>query len=139
RREDAHRTVGRVRLSLGEVEVSSQVTGFQRKEVRSRRILANEQLSLPPTCLVTRAFWYSIADDVLDDSGIDPADTPGTLHAMEHAAIGLLPLFTICDRWDVGGVSIAWHDQVGSAAVFIHDGYPGGAGIAELGFEAADR
>src|SRR5690606_23321901 len=59
RREDAHRTVGRVRLSLGEVEVSSQVTGFQRKEVRSRRILANEQLSLPPTCLVTRAFWYS--------------------------------------------------------------------------------
>jgi DEAD/DEAH box helicase domain-containing protein len=138
-REDAHRTVGRVRLSIGEVEVSSQVTGYQRKDVRSRRILANERLTLPPTSLVTRSFWYSITDDVLDDAGVDPIDTPGTLHAMEHAAIALLPLFTICDRWDVGGVSIAWHGDVGSAAVFIHDGYPGGAGIAELGFDAADR
>ena len=77
--------------------------------------------------------------DVLDAAGIDAMRTPGALHAMEHAAIGLLPLFTICDRWDVGGVSISWHDDVGAAAVFIHDGYPGGAGIAELGFDAADR
>jgi DEAD/DEAH box helicase domain-containing protein len=137
--EDDHRTVGRVRLSLGAVEVSTQVTGYQRKDVRSRRILANEALDLPPTRLVTRAFWYSVPDDVLDEAGIDAARTPGALHAMEHAAIGLLPLFTICDRWDVGGVSIAWHDDVGAAAVFVHDGYPGGAGIAELGFEAADR
>jgi DEAD/DEAH box helicase domain-containing protein len=137
--EDAHRMVGRVRLSLGSVEVCTQVTGYQRKEVRSRRIVANEQLDLPPTRLVTRAFWYSVPDDVLADAGIDAARAPGALHAMEHAAIGLLPLFTICDRWDVGGVSIAWHDDVGSAAVFVYDGYPGGAGIAELGFDAADR
>jgi DEAD/DEAH box helicase domain-containing protein len=138
-REDAHRAVGRVRLSLGAVEVCTQVTGFQRKDVRSRRILANEHLDLPPTRLVTRAFWYSVPDDVLDAAGIDARRTPGALHAMEHAAIGLLPLFTICDRWDVGGVSIAWHDDVGSAAVFVYDGFPGGAGIAELGFDAAGR
>jgi DEAD/DEAH box helicase domain-containing protein len=137
--EDEHRTVGRVRLSLGEVEVCTQGTGFQRKDARSRRILSNEHLDLPPTRLVTRAFWYSVPDDVLDDAGLDPVRTPGALHAMEHAAIGLLPLFTICDRWDVGGVSIAWHDDVGCAAVFVYDGYPGGAGIAELGFEAAGR
>jgi DEAD/DEAH box helicase domain-containing protein len=137
--EDDHRTVGNVRLSLGTVEVSTQVTGFQRKEVRSRRIVANETLDLPPTRLVTRAFWYAIPGEVLDAAGVDALRTPGALHAMEHAAIGLLPLFTICDRWDVGGVSIAWHDDVGAAAVFVHDGYPGGAGIAELGFSAADR
>ncbi|HEX7097161.1 MAG TPA: Zn-binding domain-containing protein, partial [Acidimicrobiales bacterium] len=138
-REDQHRMVGPVRLSLGDVEVRTQVTGYQRKEARSRRIVANETLDLPPTRLVTRAFWYSIPDDVLDDARIPIDAIPGTLHAMEHAAIGLLPLFTICDRWDVGGVSIAWHDDVDAAAVFIHDGYPGGAGIAELGFAAADR
>lgn len=64
-------------------------------------------------------------------------DLPGALHAAEHAGIGILPLFTICDRWDVGGISTAWLDEPGTAAVVIYDGHPGGAGIAELGYEAA--
>src|SRR5712692_3220996 len=53
--------------------------------------------------------------------------------------IGILPLFAICDRWDVGGVSMAVHPATGEPTIFIYDGYPGGAGIAELAFDAADR
>ena len=49
------------------------------------------------------------------------------------ALIGLLPLFTICDRWDVGGVSIAAHPQTGEATIVIYDGYPGDARTADLG------
>ena len=51
----------------------------------------------------------------------------------------MLPLFTICDRWDVGGVSMALQPATGEPTIVIYDGYPGGAGIAELGFAAADR
>ena len=54
-------------------------------------------------------------------------------------AIGMLPLFTICDRWDVGGVSTAWLAETGGPTIVIYDGYPGGAGIAELGFDAGRR
>ncbi len=131
------RDLGAVRLCLGQVEVTTQVTGYQRKEVRSRRILGNETLDLPPSRLVTRSFWYEIDYDLFASAAIVDGRIPGVLHAVEHAAIGLLPLFTICDRWDVGGVSIALHADTGTPTFFVYDGYPGGAGIAELGFDAS--
>jgi len=130
---EQQRPVGNATLHLGSVEVISQVTGYQMRESRSRKILSNETLDLPEQRLVTRAFWYTV-DSALVAGASD--DVAGTLHAAEHAAIGLLPLFTICDRWDVGGVSTAHHGDTGAPTIFIYDGYPGGAGIAELGWEA---
>jgi DEAD/DEAH box helicase domain-containing protein len=61
------------------------------------------------------------------------------VHAAEHGLIGLLPLFAICDRWDVGGVSMAFHPETGEPTIFVYDGYPGGAGIADLAYDAMDR
>ncbi len=131
------RRLGPAVVHLGEVEVTSQVTGYQRKELASRRVLDTQALDLPPTRLRTRAFWLTLDDDTIAATGIDAVDLPGALHAAEHAAIGMLPLFTICDRWDVGGVSTAWHADTGTATVFVYDGFPGGAGVAELGWQAA--
>ena len=138
-RSERHRAIGRSFLHLGAVEVTTRVVGYQRRDARSRRVIANEALDLPPSVLTTRSFWYVVGADVLADAGVEKDAVAGTLHATEHAAIGLLPLFTICDRWDVGGVSIAYHQDTDAPTVFVYDGYPGGAGIAELGFSAADR
>jgi DEAD/DEAH box helicase domain-containing protein len=129
--------VGRATLHLGSVEVATRIHGYQRRDVRSRKILTNEKLALPEQRLVTRAFWYVIDSDLIDETIAAGFDPPGTLHAAEHAAIGMLPLFTICDRWDVGGVSTTQHSDTNGATIFIYDGSPGGAGIAELGWEAA--
>jgi len=57
------------------------------------------------------------------------------LHACEHAAIGILPLFALCDRNDIGGVSTPFHPDTGKSQIFIYDAHPGGIGIAEKGFE----
>jgi DEAD/DEAH box helicase domain-containing protein len=137
--DEERRAVGRADLHLGSVEVVERVIGYQRKDLRTGEVLGTEDLDLPPTRLVTRAFWYVVPEPVLAAAGVEPAAVPGTLHAAEHAAIGLLPLFTICDRWDVGGVSTAFLADTGGPTIVIYDGYPGGAGIAELGFEAGDR
>lgn len=128
---DDAKPVGTATLHLGTVEVVTRVTGYQLRDSRSRRIIGREQLDLPEQRLVTRAVWYTVDEATLAARHGDPG---GTLHAIEHAAIGLLPLFTICDRWDVGGVSTPMHRDTRTPTIFVYDGYPGGTGIAELGW-----
>ncbi len=123
-----------VGLHLGTVDVTHQVVGFLRKRVGSGEVLGEEPLDLPPRQLRTRAVWYTVETALLDAAGIGWSDVPGAAHAAEHAAIGLLPLFATCDRWDIGGVSTALHADTGLATVFVYDGHPGGAGFAERGF-----
>ncbi|MEI7592411.1 MAG: DEAD/DEAH box helicase [Actinomycetes bacterium] len=136
---DESHPVGRSHISLGSVQVMSQVVGFKRFEAITGKLIETEVLELPPSELNTRAFWYTIDQQLLDDADIENQAVPGTMHAIEHAAIGLLPLFTICDRWDVGGLSTPFHLQTSLPTIIIYDGYPGGAGIAELGFANAHR
>jgi DEAD/DEAH box helicase domain-containing protein len=131
--------LGSVRASFGDVRVTTQVIGFQRISTITQDPIDLVGLDLPAQTLVTRALWWAIPDAVLDAAEVKPADVPGAAHAAEHAAIGLLPLVATCDRWDVGGVSTALHEDVGSCAIFIYDGYPGGAGIAERGHRSGTR
>jgi DEAD/DEAH box helicase domain-containing protein len=137
--EDRSRACGPVHLGLGPIEVTTRVTGYERTDVLTGERLEQVGLDLPPSTLRTRGVWRTIPDDVLAGLGLVPDAWPGVLHAAEHAAIGVLPLFAICDRWDVGGVSTARHADTGAPTIVIYDGYPGGAGIAELGFEVAER
>jgi DEAD/DEAH box helicase domain-containing protein len=88
---------------------------------------------MPEQTLHTRGVWYDVDQTALLRCGLTPVRIPGALHAAEHAAIGLLPLYAICDRWDVGGMSTARHPYTDGPTVFVHDGHPGGAGFAERG------
>lgn len=138
-----------VTAALGEVDVTSQVVGYLRK-LPSGQVIDHVSLDLPERTLRTRAVWYTAGEELLcggaksvgvngrapGGAGLAPARVPGALHAAEHAAIGLLPLFATCDRWDIGGVSTALHGDTGEATVFVHDGHPGGAGFADRGFTA---
>ena len=133
---DSDRTeaCGRGEAHLGTVTVSTQIVAYQRKRASTREVIETVPLDLPATTLTTRACWYTVAEEVVVGSGIAPGRILGAVHAAEHALIGLLPLFAICDRWDVSGVSMARHPETDTPAIFVYDGYPGGAGIADLAF-----
>jgi DEAD/DEAH box helicase domain-containing protein len=135
--EREHRSWGECRLSLGEVDVSHQVVSFLRRRQPSGEVIGEEPLDLPERTLRTSAVWWTVSPDTLADAGLAARDLPGAAHAAEHCAIGLLPLFATCDRWDIGGVSTALHADTGRLTVFVYDGHPGGAGFAERGFHAA--
>jgi DEAD/DEAH box helicase domain-containing protein len=91
---------------------------------------------MEPSVLDTTALWWAFDADLLDAAGIGATELPGALHAAEHTGIGILPLFALCDRWDLGGVSTPWLDE--TATVVIHDAHPGGAGVAPMAFERAE-
>ncbi len=128
--------IGPVGHHHGLVRVETHVVGYQKRKLGSREVLDTVSLDLPPTVFETEGIWFTIPDRVLGDAGVDRPTAPGALHAAEHAGIALLPLMAICDRWDIGGLSTPWHPQLGSAAVFIYEAYPGGAGISPVAFRA---
>ena len=126
-----------VRLCFGIVDVTDQVTGYQVRDVFTQAVLAQHPLDLPARTLTTKAVWWVVPKARADAAGIPAEELPGALHAAEHAAISMLPLLATCDRWDIGGVSAALHEDTGEPTIFVYDGAPGGAGFAERGAEDA--
>jgi DEAD/DEAH box helicase domain-containing protein len=121
-------------LAFGEIEVTEQVVGYERKTIRSQERIELVPLDLPPSTFTTEAVWYLPEPEQL--AGLDTMPKLlATLHAAEHAMIAMLPLWAMCDRWDIGGLSTNVHFQTSRPTVFVYDGHPGGVGITERGFD----
>jgi DEAD/DEAH box helicase domain-containing protein len=135
------RVFGSVTLGLVPVSVTNRIVGYLRRRLTGE-VIDFVELDMPPHTLATIAVMYTITPEALQRNGIDSLRIPGSLHAAEHAAIGLLPLVASCDRGDIGGLSTAVGPESnessdGLPSVFVYDGYPGGAGFAEQGFRRA--
>jgi DEAD/DEAH box helicase domain-containing protein len=124
---------GPIRVCFGTVDVSNQTVSYLQRRISTNEILDEVPLDLPMRQLRTKSVWYTVPQPFLDEANLPIQDVPGAAHAAEHAAIGLLPLFATCDRWDIGGVSTALHPDTGKPTIFVYDGHAGGAGFAEHG------
>ncbi len=142
----AQRPFGATTACFGEVEVSRHVVSFRKRGFYGAPQAADaepdllggadapeEPLDLPPRIFRTTALWFGLPERSQRWLAEEGADIAGGLHALEHAAIGVLPLFALCDRNDIGGVSTPLHPDTGEPTVFIYDGHAGGVGIAEHG------
>ena len=130
---------GDIEVCLGQVEVTTNIFSFKKKAQFTEEIIGEESLDLPPQQFPTVALWFDISASIIDNIKQKDLDFAGGLHAAEHAAIAMLPLFAMCDRNDIGGVSTHCHPDSGRAQIFIYDGYPGGVGIAEKGYQLIEQ
>jgi DEAD/DEAH box helicase domain-containing protein len=126
-------------VRLGDLRVTERVTGYEKKRISGGERLSVHELDLPPTSFDTVGLWIEIEDFIPRVVAERGRNFMGGIHAVEHAAIALFPLFALCERDDVGGISIPLHPEVGKAAIFIYDGYPGGVGLAERSFERIEE
>ena len=134
--EEAERVEQRlgVELNFGRVSVTEQVVAFARKAVRDGSTIDIVPMLMPETTFETEAIWFSPESALLEELEQMPK-LLGTLHAAEHTLIALLPLWAMCDRWDIGGLSTNVHYQTGRPTIFVYDGHAGGVGITARGFD----
>jgi DEAD/DEAH box helicase domain-containing protein len=132
------RPAGSFRLVEGRVRVTTRTTGFERRRIQGQDLLGTEPLDLPPTSFETSALWLEIPDEIpamIENAAQHPM---GGLHATEHAALSLFPLFALCDRHDVAGISSVRHPQTGHPAIFFYDAHPGGVGLVSALYDRAE-
>ncbi len=129
-----HRQLPTTTAYWGSVRVSQQVVGYRRVRQFSEANLGEIPLDMPVNLFETKALWWDVPIEWATHLNRRGWDFMGGIHAVEHAAIGMLPLFAMCDRWDIGGLSTPMHPDTEQPQIFIYDGYPGGVGITEQGF-----
>jgi len=129
------RPAGSFRLVQGRVKVTTRIHAYERRRVHGQELLGTEPLDLPPSHFETHGLWLEIPDEVPAALKAEGRHPMGGLHAIEHAALALFPLFALCDRLDVAGISTTRHPQLGRAAIFLYDGQPGGLGLVASLFD----
>ncbi len=123
-----------MRVCLGRLRVTETVTGYERRDNGTRRLLDIQPLDLPPMTFETEGLWMCIPDTARRQVEERFYHFMGSIHALEHVSIGLMPLMVMADRNDFGGISTPMHPQAGGPAVFVYDGLPGGAGLTAGAF-----
>ena len=136
--EEVERTsLGRVLVCRGRLRITDIVTGYEKRSTSGNRLLTITPLEAPPQVFETEGLWFVIPDSIRASLEERFLHYMGSIHALEHAAIGLLPLLIMADRNDFGGISTPLHAQTGLSGVFIYDGLPGGAGLTRQAFPDA--
>ncbi|HSB52264.1 MAG TPA: DEAD/DEAH box helicase [Dissulfurispiraceae bacterium] len=123
------RKSGHVRLCHGTLRITYRVVGFEKRHLYEGGVLSRHGLELPAYVFDTEGLWIDIGEEFSRHMAVRDYDMAGTLHAAEHAAISCIPLYALCDKGDLGGVSYTFYQPFGGPAIFAYDGCEGGVGL----------
>jgi DEAD/DEAH box helicase domain-containing protein len=137
--EKETKELGNFRLCRGMLRMTSRVTGYEKKRLFDRTRISRHELEMPEYIFETEGLWIKIdknTENAIRSHGFDLA---GSLHAAEHASISCMPLFALCDKGDIGGLSYTLYPGFKEPAVFIYDGYEGGIGLTKRAFDVIEE
>jgi DEAD/DEAH box helicase domain-containing protein len=116
------------------LRITDTVSGYEKRAVRNGQLLSVVPLDFPPLVFETEGLWFQISPVAWKTIEEEKMHCMGSIHALEHALIALLPLLVMSDRNDFGGISTPMHAQTGRPTVFVYDAFPGGAGLTRTAF-----
>ena len=137
-KEETRKKVGTFEISTGVLRITEQVLGYRKKDLHTREEMGEFLLDLPAQVFTTTGIWMAVDETIeneMEEAGYAMA---GAVHALEHAAIATLPLYALCDRMDLGGVSYSFNPDLRGPAVFIYDAVEGGVGLSRRGFDVVE-
>lgn len=120
-----------VSIMHGKVKITYQVVGYEKKHLYHGTKLERLTVDMPEYVFETEGIWMAISRGLAEEIVERGYDLAGTLHAAEHVTINSIPLFSLCDKGDIGGISYPLYPELKSPAIFIYDGYEGGIGLTK--------
>lgn len=126
-------------IEWGLLSISSRITGYEKKNIFDRTRLSRHELVMPEYLFETEGLWIALDDRILNAIDAHGFDLAGSMHAVEHASIACMPLFSLCDKGDIGGLSYTLYPGLKKPVIFVYDGHEGGIGLTRRAFDVADE
>lgn len=120
-------------LRKGGIRLTYKVIGYEKRDFMSGKRYSIHNLDMPDYVFETKAVWLVLSPELRKE--LERIELGGSLHAFEHAAISAMPLFALCDKMDVGGISYPLYPPLSQSAIFFYDGHEGGIGLTWKPFD----
>ena len=124
-------------LGYGEVDVSWQTVAFKKIKFGTRENIGLGPVDIPAQQLPTTAFWLAPDDAIRAEMKAAGLRASEGIVGLRNLAVVALPLVSMCDSRDLGGVVDS--KNLGRPTMIVYDRYPGGLGYSEKGFQNIDR
>ncbi len=116
-------------LCKGTLTVTKHILGY--KVIKDDQVLEIHNEEFPSTSIDTTGMWIEFENGFAGLKNKDESVFYSGLVGIEHALLGISPLFIMCDRRDIDGKTSAMHPETKTPAIFIFDNFDGGIGLTD--------